>query len=267
MGPHVHPRRGGAELRASLSRDRRPGVSIFWTGPDLVLRITRRRASHGAGVGGHGAAAGGHRRRQLADGGRHTQRAGPVCAGGGGHGADVSGIGLDVVGVQVAAALGAGKSGDRVASGIGAEVAASLARAGARVALRWGGGDEYSDNVDGNGRWSITIPAGAVPAAGVGQVAAYIIDAAGNRSDTSSRDVTVYGALVKPIIFPIAIDNQVNSAESLSPDSVVVRGLAPPMSLIRLTWGNAQIVKADEKFCGLKFQITLRIGSPRSISV
>lgn len=140
-------------------------------------------------------------------------------------------------------------SGDDNVSAIEASkpfVVQGTAEPGARVALRWGGAEEYSGNVDGNGRWSITIPAGAVPAAGAGQMTAYVIDAAGNRSDTSSRDVTVYGALVKPIIFPIAADNQVNSAESLSPDSVVVRGLAPPMSLIRLTWGNAQIVKADE---------------------
>jgi hypothetical protein len=118
------------------------------------------------------------------------------------------------------------------------------AELGAKVALLWGGTDEYTGDVGEDGIWSITIPSNVVPQPGSSQIKAYVIDAAGNRSDTSSRDVKIYGVLTQPIIFPIAFDNQVNSAESIA--GVVVSGLAPPMSLVRLTWGGTQTVKADD---------------------
>jgi hypothetical protein len=138
-------------------------------------------------------------------------------------------------------------SGDDRLSSVEAAKAITLkgtAEAGSKIFLSWGGTKEFSDIVPEGGAWSVTVLAADIPKAGASQITAYVVDPAGNRSEVASRDVTIYGALTKPIIFPIATDNQVNSPESL--DGVVVSGLAPPLSLIRLTWGNGQTVKSDE---------------------
>lgn len=138
-------------------------------------------------------------------------------------------------------------SGDDRLSSVEAAKAITLkgtAEAGSKIFLSWDGTKEFSDIVPEGGAWSVTVLAADIPKAGASQITAYVVDPAGNRSEVASRDVTIYGALTKPIIFPIAVDNQVNSPESL--DGVVVSGLAPPLSLIRLTWGNGQTVKSDE---------------------
>ena len=140
------------------------------------------------------------------------------------------------------------------------------AEAGSKIFLSWGGTKELSETVIEGGSWSVKVLAADIPKAGVSQITAYVVDPAGNRSEVASRDVTIYGALTKPVIFPVAADNMVNAAESLG--DVSVNGLAPSNALVRLTWGTtSQTVKADENGdWSAKFGLTdLPVDGPSTI--
>jgi len=111
---------------------------------------------------------------------------------------------------------------------------------GVKVLLSWGNGTQYSTFANDFGEWTISIPASGIPAPGVRSITVQAEDSAGNLSDNATRDVTLYGVLTAPVILPVMGDDVVNAADSAN-DGIVVKGLAPANSLVRIVWGATTV--------------------------
>ncbi len=131
-----------------------------------------------------------------------------------------------------------------VANGI---VLTGVADPGVKVLLRWGSDAQYSVFANDLGEWTISIPASGIPAPGVRSITVQAEDSAGNLSDNSTRDVTLYGALTAPVILPVAGDDIVNAADSAN--GIALKGLAPSNALVRIVWGST-IVTAEADALG-----------------
>jgi len=115
------------------------------------------------------------------------------------------------------------------------------AEGAAVVELNWGGVVSYAD-VNSNGTWSTLIGGqngqGVIPQdASVSVVSVVAVNADGNRSDQSRRDVVIDTSVpISPLLNIVSADNIINAAEKKA--GVFLSGTAEAGTAVNVQWGT-----------------------------
>lgn len=108
------------------------------------------------------------------------------------------------------------------------------AETGSSVAVTWGAVTKTVTATGGS--FSASFAAADIPADGSTTISAVATDAAGNKSSTGTRAVSIDStAPAAPVIAAVAVDNAVNAAEKAA--GVAISGTAEAGASVAVTWG------------------------------
>ena len=119
--------------------------------------------------------------------------------------------------------------------------------AGGTAYISIGTGTPLTTSVVAAGTWEKFVAKENIPENFTGNVSVYVLDAAGNTSETINKLITIDTAAPgQPEIYVVAGDDKVNTTERDNEDGVIVSGKAEAFAKVFVTWGPGGVVKDDD---------------------